>query len=83
MIVEVDPDHPDDPDRLAARARFTVLQQTADLALQPVIAGRYDDRFARLDGTWRFVGRIMQPVLLGDLSQHLTFDPSGLVGDGG
>ena len=83
VIVEVDPDHPDDPDRLAARARFTVLQQTADLALQPVIAGRYDDRFARLDGTWRFVGRIMQPVLLGDLSQHLTFDPSGLVGDGG
>lgn len=83
VIVEADPDHPDHPDRLAVRARFTVLQQTADLALQPVIAGRYDDRFARRDGTWRFVARVMQPVLLGDLSQHLTFDPSLLAGDDG
>jgi len=83
VIVEADPDHPADPDRLAVRARFTVLQQTDDLALQPVIAGRYDDRFARRDGTWRFVDRVMAPQLLGDLSRHLTFDPSLLAGDGG
>lgn len=72
VIIEVDPA---DPDRATGRARFTVLQATDGLALQPIIAGRYADRFERVDGTWRFVERVMQPTLLGDLTHHLLFDP--------
>jgi 3-phenylpropionate/cinnamic acid dioxygenase small subunit len=54
-----------------ARSYFTVLQATDRLALQPVIAGRYDDRFARVDGAWRFVDRLIFVDLVGDLSQHV------------
>lgn len=54
------------------RSYFTVLQQTDALALQPIIAGRYHDRFERVDGSWRFARRHMITDLVGDLSQHLT-----------
>lgn len=54
-----------------ARSRFTVLQATEALPLQVVIAGGYRDRFERIDDTWGFAERIMQPTLYGDLSQHL------------
>jgi hypothetical protein len=54
-----------------ARSYFTVLQATPDLALQPVIAGRYHDRFEREGGTWRFAERHMICDLFGDLSHHL------------
>ncbi len=55
----------------AARSYFTVLQARPDLPLQPIIAGRYHDRFERADGTWRFTDRQIIPDLLGDLSHHL------------
>jgi len=55
----------------AARSYFTVLQATATLPLQVVIAGRYEDRFAR-DGTrWRFADRLVHMDLVGDVSQHV------------
>lgn len=53
------------------RSYFTVLQQTEDLHLQPIIAGRYHDRFERVDEEWRFVHRHMITDLVGDLSRHL------------
>jgi hypothetical protein len=60
------------------RSYFTVLQAVPGaLALQPVIAGRYDDRFERADGRWRFASRHMIVDLVGDLSQHLRFDLPG------
>lgn len=52
-------------------ARFSVLQATDTLALQPIIAGRYEDQFAKQDGEWYFTQRTMIPVLHGDLSKHL------------
>jgi 3-phenylpropionate/cinnamic acid dioxygenase small subunit len=57
-----------------ARSRFTVLQQTAELPLQVIIAGRYHDRFECIDGAWHFSEREMKTELYGDLSRHLLFD---------
>ena len=39
--------------------------------LQPIIAGRYRDDFALVDGRWRFVNKHIITDLVGDLSQHL------------
>ena len=55
----------------SARSYFTVLQATPSLALQPVIAGRYHDRFERRGRAWMFTERHIICDLLGDLSQHL------------
>jgi 3-phenylpropionate/cinnamic acid dioxygenase small subunit len=66
-IVEVDAD----AGTGTIRSSFLVLQQTADLALQPIIVGRYHDRFERVDGRWRFAARHLFNDLTGDLSHHL------------
>jgi hypothetical protein len=55
----------------SAHSYFTVLQATATLPLQTVIAGRYEDRFACVDGAWRFTDRVVHMDLVGDLSQHV------------
>ena len=60
-----------------ARSYFTVLQARHDLPLQPIIAGRYHDRFERVDDAWRFADRQIIPDLIGDLSHHLR-DAAGL-----
>jgi 3-phenylpropionate/cinnamic acid dioxygenase small subunit len=57
-----------------ARSYYTVFQQTDALPLQPIIAGRYEDTFHRVEGEWWFASRRMFVTLKGDLSQHLTFD---------
>jgi 3-phenylpropionate/cinnamic acid dioxygenase small subunit len=72
-IVEVD------ADAASVRSSFTVFQQTDELALQPIIIGRYHDRFERVDGAWRFAARHLFTDLTGDLSHHLLHqlpDPS-------
>jgi 3-phenylpropionate/cinnamic acid dioxygenase small subunit len=58
-----------------SRCYYTVLQQTDEFPLQVVIAGRYHDRFERHDGRWRFADRLIFADLVGDLSQHLLYDP--------
>jgi 3-phenylpropionate/cinnamic acid dioxygenase small subunit len=59
----------------SARSVYVVFQATEHLALQPIITGRYRDRFARADdGTWHFVERGFSVDLVGDLSQHLRYD---------
>lgn len=68
LVLDVD----EEKGTATCRSYFTVLQQTDTLALQPIIAGRYHDRFERVDGSWRFARRHMITDLVGDLSQHLT-----------
>jgi ketosteroid isomerase-like protein len=67
----------DDGATATARSYFTVLQARPDLPLQPIIAGRYHDRFERADDAWRFADRQIIPDLIGDLSRHLR-DAAGL-----
>jgi len=59
----------------SARSYYTVLQQLEAFPLQPIIAGRYHDTFARVDGAWRLTERVIFCDLIGDLSHHLTVDP--------
>ena len=61
--------------RRPARSYYTVLQQVGDAPLQVIIAGRYHDKFERVDGTWRFCERDYTLVdLVGDLSRHLRME---------
>ncbi len=59
-------------------SRFTVFQAVPGvMSLQPVVAGRYEDRFERVDGQWRFASRHIVVELFGDLGQHLRFEIPG------
>jgi 3-phenylpropionate/cinnamic acid dioxygenase small subunit len=63
-------------DDAAGTARVTssyvVFQGTETLPLQPIVSGRYDDRFTRGDdGRWRWRERRYAVDHLGDLSHHL------------
>lgn len=84
-IVEID------GDLATARSTFCVVQATGNLPLQPIVVGRYYDRFARdrfaRDGFardpsarddvgWYFTERISDVEMLGDTSEHLLIDPA-------
>ena len=71
LIIDAD----EDAGTAAARSYYTVFQQVDDTPLQPIIAGRYHDRFVRADGAWRLTERVIFCDLIGDLSRHLTVDP--------
>ena len=66
-IIEVD----DQAGTATCRSYYTVIQQVGDGQLQPVISGRYHDRFERVDGAWRFSFRDYSlHDLVGDMSRH-------------
>jgi len=69
LIVEVADDA-----TAAARSTFCVVQATDEVALQPIVVGRYRDRFARDDDGWYYTERIADVEMLGDVSQHLLVD---------
>jgi 3-phenylpropionate/cinnamic acid dioxygenase small subunit len=54
-----------------SRSTFTVFQSLPDFPMQPIIGGRYHDRFVREAGAWRFDEREIVPELFGDLTKHL------------
>lgn len=63
-----------DGDSAQASLRFTVFQALPDFPLQPIVVGRYADRFARDAGGWYFTERRMQVELVGDVSRHLLIE---------
>lgn len=67
VIVELDGSAP----VASARSYFTVFQARPELPLQPIIAGRYHDRFEKVAHGWRFADRLILVDLLGDLRFHL------------
>ena len=67
VAIEVD----EEAGTAVSRAYFTVLQAVPGLALQPIVSGRYRDRFERSDGQWRFAERRVLVDLVGDVSRHL------------
>jgi hypothetical protein len=66
-IIEVD----EPAGTATARSYYTVFQQVDGLPLQPIIAGRYHDRFEQIDGVWRWSFRDYSLApLVGDLTRH-------------
>lgn len=74
VIIELDPG----AQAAGARSYYTVIQATDSFPLQPIISGRYKDRFSKVGGEWRFASREMFVDLIGDCSAHLLYDASGL-----
>lgn len=58
----------------SSRSYFVVLQATDDVPLQPIVAGRYHDRFHVVDGRWCFAERVIFVDQIGNMSDHLSFD---------
>ena len=71
VITNVAIDVDDAAGTAVSRSYFTVLQALPELPLQPIVAGRYHDRFERRDGQWQFVERRVRTDLVGDVSRHL------------
>ncbi len=68
-LIEVD----EDAGTASCRSYYTVLQQTDVLPLQPIVTGRYHDRFECVDGQWRFSYRDLTLIdMVGDVSHHLN-----------
>lgn len=76
VIVEVD----EGGRSASARSCYTVIQATASLPLQPIISGRYHDRFRKSGDQWQFARREMVVDLIGDCSEHLLYETQGLKG---
>jgi hypothetical protein len=70
-IVEID----DTGGTAVCRSYVVVFQQVADFPLQPVWTNRYEDRFRRIDGAWRFEAKTMSEHMPGDVSHHLLSTP--------
>jgi hypothetical protein len=67
LILEID----EDAGTATARSYWTVLQAVPGLPLQPILAGRYHDRFERRGGVWWFSERRFLVDLVGDVSHHM------------
>lgn len=61
----------DGPGRARAHSYILVVQHVAGFPLQPITAGDYLDRFAEVDGEWRFTERRIGNDLFGDMGHHL------------
>ena len=67
LILDID----DGAGTASARSYWTVLQAVPGLPLQPILAGRYHDRFERDAGRWHFTERRYLVDLVGDVSHHM------------
>ena len=76
LILNTQFEEPELDGTVVARSSYVVLQAVEGLPLQPIIAGRYVDRFGRdAEDAWCYLERRFHVDLLGDLSHHLA-DPS-------
>jgi hypothetical protein len=67
LILDID----EELGRATARSYWTVLQAVPGLPLQPILAGRYHDRFERASSEWHFAERRYLVDLVGDVSHHM------------
>jgi ketosteroid isomerase-like protein len=71
VMVDVD----DEVGTALSRSYFTVFQAVpGELALQPVIAGRYRHGYELVEGRWRVTSMHIMIDLMGDLGHHMLFD---------
>jgi hypothetical protein len=68
MLVEIT----DDRRSATVRSYYTALQARPELPLQPMIAGRWHDRFERVGDSWHIVERVIYIDLVGELRFHIT-----------
>ena len=52
----------------ASRSTFCVMQDTETVRIQPIVVGRYYDRFSCDDGGWYFTERKVEIQMIGDVS---------------
>jgi len=57
--------------KAASRSYYTVLHQPPDGIAHIVIAGRYEDEFELIDGSWQLTDRFVHSDLFGDLTSHM------------
>jgi hypothetical protein len=67
LIIDVD----EEKGTARCRSYYCVFQQVEALPLQPIVAGRYQDEFRRIDGVWWFTKRHYINELVGEVSAHL------------
>jgi hypothetical protein len=70
LIIDVD----DEAGTATCQSHYVMYQQTDELPLQPIDAGRNTDTFERIDGAWVWKRRYITVLLHGDLSHHLVQD---------
>ncbi len=61
LTVEVEPE----ATAASSRCSWSVLRSDSDNRLSITLSGRYIDRFAKVDGRWRFVDRLITTDLVG------------------
>jgi len=79
IVVDIDEEN----GTAGARSSFVVFQQTPTLPLQPIVTGRYRDRFTRANGAWSFAQRHIIVDHVGDVREHLAIDLASFTQDGG
>ena len=55
-------------------SQYVVYQQTETLPLQPIVSGRYEHAFERVDGAWCITAHRFFVDQVGDVSEHLLVD---------
>jgi len=66
LIIEAD-----SPDQAHTQCYILVFQDAPGCALQPIVGGRYLDRFIKAEGGWRFAERRMDIDMFANVSAHL------------
>jgi len=61
-------------DAATAKSYYVVFQATQKLRFQAIVGGRYEDRFERAGGEWRFADRVVIVDQIGNMEEHLSFD---------
>ena len=64
----------EEKDTATAKSYYVVFQATTKLPFQAIVGGRYEDRFERVDGVWRFADRVVLVDQIGNMEEHLSFD---------
>ncbi len=68
-VIDVDEDN----NSASSKTYYVVYQQTDTLPLQAIAAGRYYDKFERVDGEWRFCERNYSLLdHVGNMEEHVT-----------
>ncbi|MFZ0665613.1 MAG: nuclear transport factor 2 family protein [Acidimicrobiales bacterium] len=77
LVVEVD----EGSETASSRSYFTVMQATPGKPLSPIVSGRYNDKFRKIEGSWRFSERRITTDLVGDVSAHMLPGAARLLTD--